>query len=78
MPNTSKRKRPRTKTLLVRKEWCKGCRICVDYCPTDVLALDETNKVEVVDIEACIECRLCELRCPDFAIELVDRAGGQA
>ncbi|MDY0060961.1 MAG: 4Fe-4S binding protein [Myxococcota bacterium] len=63
--------RKRTKQLLVRPEWCKGCNICVSFCPTHVLALDRDGKIVIVHEEACTECRLCELRCPDFAIELV-------
>ena len=47
---------------------CKGC-ICVAFCPTNTLEMKE-GKVEIVDMDACIECGLCELRCPDFAIYL--------
>lgn len=61
----------RTMKLLLRPEWCKGCRICVEFCPKGVLALSEDEKAIVVNEEACNECGLCELRCPDFAIELV-------
>ncbi len=50
---------------------CKGCDICVVFCPRDVLALDEFQKAVVVNLPACIACDLCELRCPDFAVELV-------
>jgi 2-oxoglutarate ferredoxin oxidoreductase subunit delta len=53
---------------------CKGCGFCVEFCPTDVLALDETfNKKGyhppvVIDLDACNGCDLCGLYCPDFAI----------
>lgn len=57
-------------SLQVKKEWCKGCNICVAFCPKSVLALDQNNKIEIVDIDSCISCGLCELRCPDFAIFL--------
>ena len=57
-------------SLQVKKEWCKGCNICVAFCPKNVLALDQDNKIEIVDIDSCISCGLCELRCPDFAIFL--------
>ncbi len=50
--------------------YCKGCDICVILCPADVLEIKDF-KVHVVDIEACTECMLCEVRCPDFAIEVV-------
>jgi 2-oxoglutarate ferredoxin oxidoreductase subunit delta len=52
----------------VIKEFCKGCGICVEFCPKDVLDLGNDFKVAAVNIEACNADRLCELRCPDFAI----------
>lgn len=64
--------RKRKKKIVVRREWCKGCRICVEFCPEDVLGLDLEDKIVVLNEEACTSCRLCELRCPDFAIELRD------
>jgi 2-oxoglutarate ferredoxin oxidoreductase subunit delta len=52
----------------VIKEFCKGCGICVEFCPKDVLALGSDFKVSAVNMEACNGDALCELRCPDFAI----------
>ncbi len=57
------------KKVIIDKKWCKGCGICVTFCPTKSLKL-KYEKAEFVDPEACIECGLCELRCPDFAIYL--------
>jgi 2-oxoglutarate ferredoxin oxidoreductase subunit delta len=57
--------------LLLHREWCKGCGICIAFCPTHVLALDGEEKCIIADEPSCTGCRLCELRCPDFAIELV-------
>lgn len=54
-------------------EWCKGCGICVEFCPKEVLGLGEDEKVRVEHPERCISCGLCEVRCPDIAIELVER-----
>jgi len=59
----------------VKKEWCKGCAICVEFCPEGVLAMDG-NKVKVVNLKACSGCTLCELMCPDFAVT-VDKSGGE-
>jgi len=53
--------------IKVNIEWCKGCEICVAFCPEDVLEM-EGGKVKVARPEECIKCMLCELRCPDFAI----------
>ena len=57
------------KTLKVNEEWCKGCGICVAFCPTNVLII-KNGKVCINDIDACTKCGLCELRCPDYAIYL--------
>ncbi len=59
------------KEHLVNREWCKGCGICVAFCPKDVLELDDKDKVVAAREEQCIACRLCELRCPDLAIEVI-------
>jgi 2-oxoglutarate ferredoxin oxidoreductase subunit delta len=57
-------------TIDIYKSWCKRCGICVAFCPTGVLAQDETGNVYVKDPERCTGCELCELRCPDFAIQV--------
>lgn len=61
----------------IDKEWCKGCGICVHFCPKKVLELDKNGKVEAVRPEDCIACRLCELRCPDLAIQIIDIQEGE-
>lgn len=55
--------------IKVTVEWCKGCEICVAFCPKNVLEM-EGGKVKVARPEDCIKCMLCELRCPDFAISV--------
>jgi 2-oxoglutarate ferredoxin oxidoreductase subunit delta len=59
------------------RHFCKGCRICVEFCPTQTLDLDDRFKVTVAHPEKCIGCRMCELRCPDLAI-YVTKADKQA
>jgi 2-oxoglutarate ferredoxin oxidoreductase subunit delta len=54
----------------INREWCKGCGICVAFCPKMVLELDVQDKALAARLEDCIACRLCELRCPDLAIEV--------
>jgi indolepyruvate ferredoxin oxidoreductase beta subunit len=50
--------------------WCKGCDICVKFCPERCLALDASQVVENTDPGACSGCRICEWLCPDFAIRV--------
>jgi NAD-dependent dihydropyrimidine dehydrogenase PreA subunit len=53
---------------------CKGCTLCVEICPKDVLEMvDAIDRWEgaiarVKDIDACIACFICEHECPDFAL----------
>jgi 2-oxoglutarate ferredoxin oxidoreductase subunit delta len=54
---------------IVRERYCKGCGICVTFCPKHVLSL-KAGRVCAERPELCIGCKMCELRCPDFAIEV--------
>jgi len=62
--------KPKLKAHHINREWCKGCGICVHFCPTNVLELDEEDKSVAVRLDDCICCMQCELRCPDLAIEV--------
>ncbi|MGD9007676.1 MAG: 4Fe-4S binding protein [Desulfobacteraceae bacterium] len=66
------------KQHVINREWCKGCGICVAFCPKDVLELDDKDKAAAVRKQQCIACRLCELRCPDLAIEIETEAEEKA
>ncbi|MFW9929201.1 MAG: ferredoxin family protein [Candidatus Thorarchaeota archaeon] len=59
---------------------CKGCELCVEFCPETILAMgDELNTKSyhypyVIESknDECSQCRLCERICPDLAIFLAD------
>jgi 2-oxoglutarate ferredoxin oxidoreductase subunit delta len=63
--------------IIVDEEYCKGCRICSEFCPTGVLGTSTQLNAKgyyppVVEKEhECHGCRLCELLCPEFAIFIV-------
>jgi len=65
---------PKTYNHVIRERYCKGCNICVAFCPKKVLAL-HGGKVAVEKPELCVGCMLCELRCPDYAIEVHESDG---
>jgi len=50
---------------------CKRCGICVDLCPASVLDWDDDGRPYLRDREGCITCLDCELRCPDWAVQVV-------
>jgi len=54
---------------VIREKYCKGCGICVAFCPKHLLVL-KNGKVFPEKPEICIGCHMCEFRCPDYAIEV--------
>ncbi len=63
----------------INRSWCKGCGICVRFCPRNVLSLDDQDKVYAAHAEYCICCKMCESRCPDLGIEVItEEEGGDA
>lgn len=56
-------------------EKCKGCGLCVAFCPVKILYLDNStlnqsgyNIVKVTDSDKCIACASCAIMCPDSII----------
>ena len=64
-----------SKKLLIYRDWCKHCGICVAFCPTGSLEMGPDGP-EWKYPEKCSGCRDCELRCPDFAIEIIQNSEG--
>jgi 2-oxoglutarate ferredoxin oxidoreductase subunit delta len=69
--------------LTVNENLCKGCGICILFCPTKILEEDASTawgghsprlvqkgetKCMLVRGKEGVACRLCEKRCPDAAI----------
>jgi 2-oxoglutarate ferredoxin oxidoreductase subunit delta len=60
--------------VIIDTELCDGCKICVEFCPKELLKESEdTNSrmihyVEKIDLEECLGCRQCERLCPTTSI----------
>ncbi len=69
------------KQIHIDQKICKGCGLCIFYCPREVLKLSSEsnakgyNVVEVYQPENCVGCKLCEYSCPDFAITVENEDG---
>lgn len=74
----SDEKRPKRKQREFRidiyRAWCKACGICIAFCPAQVFTRGEDGYPQVSRPEACTGCEWCEIRCPDFAITVQERA----
>ena len=61
-------------TVVVDKERCKGCGVCVASCPCNVLGMSaEVNSkgypvARMANPDACIGCASCAVICPDSVI----------
>ena len=58
----------------VNELYCKGCELCVDACPKDVLALDGDHltpkgyhPVYLIK-DGCTGCAICAVVCPEAAL----------
>lgn len=61
--------------MTVNEDRCKGCGLCVLFCPQKIIEL-QTHKLNargynpaiVTDMSKCTGCALCATMCPDVAI----------
>ncbi len=66
--------------VLIDKERCKGCGLCVSVCPFGVLTVTRElnrfgyNVAGVSAPEKCTGCAMCAQICPDAAIEVYREA----
>ncbi|MDY6842924.1 MAG: 4Fe-4S binding protein [Thermodesulfobacteriota bacterium] len=62
--------------IKVDREFCKGCEICISFCPQGVITLSETINasgylpVLFLDTGECTGCATCAVVCPEVAIEV--------
>ena len=63
--------------VMIEKDTCKGCGLCVTVCPKNILRLSETeinakgySPIEVTDMSLCIGCAACARMCPDIVFRI--------
>ncbi|MFP3261547.1 MAG: 4Fe-4S binding protein [Nitrososphaeria archaeon] len=63
--------------VIINKERCKGCEICINACPQQNLSLSENvnsqgyHYVEFFEMGKkgeCTGCKICWWVCPEYAI----------
>ncbi len=61
-------------TISVDENLCKACELCIDACPQEVIALDQSvitprgyHPAHLFK-EGCTGCGICAIICPDAAI----------
>ena len=69
--------------VVIDRELCKGCFLCLRACPLKVLGEDpEPNSTgtypsKPVNVEKCIACGNCWEVCPDVCIEVYELEEGE-
>ena len=69
--------------VLFNRDKCKGCELCVSFCPKGILALDTAVNAKGyhpaggTDQAACIGCARCALRCPGWCISVYELGEGE-
>jgi len=69
-----------TPRIVIVEDLCKGCGICVEFCPVKILKMSSqmTKKgiypPEVIHGARCTGCRICQYYCPDLAIFVIGRS----
>ncbi|GHV69567.1 4Fe-4S ferredoxin [Spirochaetia bacterium] len=64
--------------VVIDRELCKGCLLCIRACPMKVLEKEESPNStgsypsKVVHLDKCIACGNCWEVCPDFCISIYD------
>lgn len=60
----------------IEEDRCKGCGLCVDFCPKDCLEMSKGlnrigyHPVVLVKPDDCTSCAMCAQMCPETAIRI--------
>ena len=70
--------------VLFNRDKCKGCELCISFCPKKLLALDGSvvnskgyHPAGITRPEECIGCASCATMCPDCCISIYELEEGE-
>lgn len=64
-------------TITIDPERCKGCALCIEFCPKKLIKLSDKLNMKGYFIAAfddgaeCTGCATCAVMCPEVAIEVM-------
>jgi electron transport complex protein RnfB len=61
-------------TVFIDENWCIGCTLCIDACPTDAI-VGSNKRMHTVMEQYCTGCELCLPVCPVDCIKLESASG---
>jgi len=67
-PPVHRLKRVHRGRVRVFTNWCKGCGLCIAFCPQQVFEANGEGRAKVAHPDQCTACDWCRLHCPDLAI----------
>jgi 2-oxoglutarate ferredoxin oxidoreductase subunit delta len=63
-------------SITIDRERCKGCSLCIEFCPKKVIYISNDLNLKGYYVAAfdtsreCAGCATCAIICPDVAIEV--------
>jgi 2-oxoglutarate ferredoxin oxidoreductase subunit delta len=61
-------------TVVIDADRCKGCELCIQACPVDVLQMSDRRNEKGYFVpellEGCTGCSACQLICPDYVFDI--------
>jgi 2-oxoglutarate ferredoxin oxidoreductase subunit delta len=66
------------KGIQINRDYCKGCGLCIGFCPRHCLVLSEDineygyRTASLKSDANCTGCGICKTMCPDIVIEITE------